>query len=149
MKDWRKVTESQGVDRPVTTIELVEDKLPAPLNTKQEHEEYKILYPAATADSVYQLSVFRDDDERLTCTQFHVAAVGTDKQEAPEVVETDSDGTLRATFRLIKAYLDGNDYVMNASERDIVLKVLPLASTREEIIQLSNELKAQLAIDLL
>jgi len=127
----------------------VEENLPPPLNTKAEGEEYRIIYPAGTADSVYYLSVFRDEEERLNCHMFRVSAVGTSIQSDPVLIDSDVDSTLRQTFQLITSFQSDEHYRTATEFRDIKMKVLPLQSTSAEITQLINELKAQLAIDLL
>ena len=149
MKDWLNVEEVKGSDRPVTFLELVEDKLPSPLNEKVAGEEFRIMYPDATQSAIYYLSILRDEDLRLTVAMFQVGAVGTAKQTDPTPLTVDVDSTLKKTFQLLQAYQSGEHYRLRAETRDIVLKILPLHNSKKELEELMTELRAQLAIDLL
>ncbi len=148
MNDWRTIKEIDGMSKSTTIIELIKDKLPDSLIEKK-NDEFRILYPEATGDAIYYLSVCRDEDERLSCSMFHVGALGTKNQTEPILIPSDSNTVLKQAFRLLQCYLSGEHYRWIASERDIVLKIMPLDSDEDEIQKLMNELKAQLAIDLL
>jgi hypothetical protein len=146
---WLQETTKQGINKPVTRFKLDLSKLPKELVTKQPDELTRLVYAQASTHLVYCLILKEDPNTAELLPDSMLCEIESDGSVTKHEIEYDEKNALTAIFKIANAYSSGEHYRISTEHRDIVMEILPIGTSDEDIDEAITRLRAQLAISAL